>query len=83
MEPKLLFIPSSGGGSRSRSSGLVLGRELVQDGERLVDLRVHSLRSLQQVDELGILHLEQHARDLPSQLRLVADNAEEPLELFG
>lgn len=76
-ELELLFVPSSGSGGSS-SSGLVLGRELVQDGERLVDLRVHRLRSLQQVDKLGVLHLEQHTRDLPSQLGLVADKAEEP-----
>lgn len=84
MNSELLFVPSSGGGGGSSSgSGLVLGRELVQDGKRLVDLRVHRLRSLQQVDKLGVLHLEQHTRDLAGEFRLFADKGEEPSELFG
>lgn len=82
MNSELLFIPSSGGSSSGSGSGLVLGRELVQDGERLVHLRVHCLRSLQQVDKLGVLHLEQHTRDLAGEFRLVADKVEEPSELF-
>ena len=51
--------------------GLLL-RELVQDGESLVDLGVHRIRRLQEVQKLRVVHLEQHAGDLARELRLGA-----------
>ena len=48
----------------------LLLRELVQNGERLVHLRVHRVGRLKKVEQLRVVHLEQHARDLARELRL-------------
>lgn len=49
--------------------GGVLLLELVQDGERLVDLAVQGLLVLEEMEKLSVVHLEQHTSDLASELR--------------
>lgn len=40
----------------------------VQDRESFVDLSVHCIRGFQQVQELHVVHLEQHTSDLAGQI---------------
>jgi hypothetical protein len=42
----------------------------MQYSERLIDLARHRLGSLEQVQQLRIVHLQQHPSDLARQLRL-------------
>jgi hypothetical protein len=44
--------------------------ELVKNRKSLVHLGTQSLRSVEKMEQLRVVHLEQHARDLASQLRL-------------
>ena len=48
---------------------LLLGK-LVQDTEGFLDLRAQTLRRIEQAQELGIVHLQQHTGDFPSKVRL-------------
>lgn len=45
-------------------------REIVEYSESLVDLGSHSISGLKEVEEFCVVHLEQHASNLASQLRL-------------
>ena len=60
---------------------LVLGGLVsLQHLQGLLDLGVQGLGTLEQVQQLGIVHLEEHARDLPGQLRLgLVDEGVQPL----
>jgi hypothetical protein len=50
---------------------LILGRaKLVQDRQGLLHLGVHGLGIVKKMDELRVIHLEQHASNFASQLRL-------------
>jgi hypothetical protein len=44
----------------------------VENGEGLVDLHVEGWRVLQQADELIVLHLQKHARNLPGKVRILS-----------
>ena len=44
--------------------------ELLEDSERFVDLGVHGIGGLEEVEELRVVHFQQHAGDLASELRL-------------
>lgn len=48
----------------------------MQDSESLVDLGVEGLLGLEEVQQLGVVHLEQHTSDLASELRLGAVKVE-------
>mmetsp|Transcript_31331 Transcript_31331/g.91752 ORF Transcript_31331/g.91752 Transcript_31331/m.91752 type:complete len:621 (-) Transcript_31331:133-1995(-) len=49
----------------------VLGSSVsIQDLQGLLDLGAESIRTLQKMEELGVVHLEEHAGDLASELRL-------------
>ena len=49
--------------------GLLLGK-LVQDVESFLDLGTQTLRRIEQAQELGIVHLQQHTSDLSGEVRL-------------
>ena len=48
----------------------VLLGKFVKDSEGLVDLRVHRVGRLQEVEELRVVHLQEHAGDLTSKFGL-------------
>lgn len=62
----------TGGYSSSPLLGLILLGELSQDGDGLSDLEVQGIRSLKEVEQLGVVHLEKHTGDLASELGLGA-----------
>eukprot|EP00162_Nutomonas_longa_P012116 comp20919_c0_seq1/m.43597 comp20919_c0_seq1/g.43597 ORF comp20919_c0_seq1/g.43597 comp20919_c0_seq1/m.43597 type:complete len:589 (+) comp20919_c0_seq1:259-2025(+) len=47
---------------------------LLKDHDGLLDLGLEGIRGLEQQNELGVVHLEQHAGDLGSKLRLLLEN---------
>ena len=50
---------------------LLLGSSVgLQDLQGLLDLGAESIGTLQKMEELGVVHLEEHAGDLTSELRL-------------
>ena len=55
--------------------GLVLG-ELLQDDQRLADLGVQRVGVVHQVKELAVVHLQEHASNLASELGLGATRKE-------
>ena len=59
---------------------LVGGIVRVQDLERLLDLRPERLGTLEEVEQLGVVHLEQHTGNLPGEVRLrLVDERVQPL----
>jgi len=55
---------------------VLLLRELVEDGDGLVDLAVERVRRVQELDKCLVLHLQEHARDLASEVRMGATSRE-------
>ena len=64
-----------------RLLGLLGGIVELQDGDGLHDLGVECLRRLEQVEQLAVVHLEEHASDLAGELRL--DRRDEREEAFA
>jgi hypothetical protein len=58
---------------------LVFG-ELVKDRKGLIHLARHRVRELKEVKELPVVHLQQHASDLASKLRMGSDESNEPVK---
>ena len=60
---------------------LLLGSSVsLQDLQGLLDLGAESIGTLQKMEELGVVHLEEHAGDLAGKVRLgVMDEGIEPL----
>jgi len=56
---------------------LLLSTSFHEDLLSLLDLLIQRLLALEQVDQLAIVHLQQHARDLACQTRLDLANARE------
>lgn len=50
--------------------GICVLLELVENVESLLDLVVESLGSVEKLQQLGVVHLEQHTSDLTSELGL-------------
>jgi hypothetical protein len=51
-------------------SSLVLASELMQNSKSFTDLGSHGLLRIKQMKQFKVVHLQQHASDLASQLRL-------------
>ena len=54
--------------------------EVLQDDESLGDLGVQGVGSVEELEKLVVLHLEQHTGDLTSELRLSAKIGEASYE---
>lgn len=48
--------------------------EFIQHSKGLIDFAVHGLGVIQEVKELGVVHLQEHTGDLASQIGLVTRN---------
>lgn len=56
---------------RWRRLSLFLARKLIEHRDSLVDLSVERSRRFQELDELRVVHLEQHTGDLACEFGLV------------
>ena len=54
------------------SAAVFLARELVEHDKRLVHLGVHRIGGVKKVEQLVIVHLQQHAGDLAREVRVRA-----------
>ena len=52
------------------SGGLLLLGVLLQDHESFIDLGVQGVRVVEEMQELAVVHLQQHASDFARKLRL-------------
>lgn len=59
-----------GSGGFTVGLGLVTGSPVGEDSESLVNLLLESGRRLDEVEKLGVVHLEKHTSDLTSELGL-------------
>ena len=50
---------------------VVAGLVVAQHSQRLVDLALKRIRTLDKIEQLSVVHLQQHARDLAGLLRLM------------
>lgn len=55
-------------------AGLLL--EVLQDSESLVDFAIQSFGGVEELEELGVVHLEQHTSDLASEVGMSAAKQE-------